>query len=216
MSKTPQENTDSATPATMGQAQTPSRDWRQDWMKELPTLRFPQAADTHFPLIRPALLEKLKRENPQAYEKIKADIDFMDYELLRLFRDRDYEAKKQQNRYRLFQLGFLILAALATMIGSFQALSLANAPDWMPIWAFVETIVALLATFLATISGRESPMPIWLNNRRRAEQMRREYFRFLMNMPPYDKLDGYERKIELSRRAADINRGVFPEEPTVL
>jgi hypothetical protein len=72
--------------------------------------------------------------------------------------------------------------------------------------------VALLATFLATISGRESPLPIWLNNRRRAEQLRREYFRYLMNLPPYDSIEGYQRQMAASRRAADINRGVFPEE----
>ena len=186
------------------------------FLQELPYLRFPKAPDPNFKLIEPRHIDALKALYPDAVERIEADIEFMQYELLRLFVERDYEAKRNQNRYRIYQLLFLLLATLATLIGSFQALALSSDPNALPFWAFVETIIALLATFLATISGREPPMPRWLDNRRRAEQLRREYFRFLMNLPPYDTLTGYKRQVELSRRAAEINRGVFPEEPTVL
>jgi hypothetical protein len=135
-------------------------------------------------------------------------MDYLDKELLRLFRERDYEAKQQQNRYRVYQLGYIGLAAAATLIGSLVAV----APrDMVPILAFLETLIALLTTYLATISGREQPLPLYLSNRRRAEHLRREYFRFLMDMPPYDTLDGYDRHRTLSMRAADINRGFFPE-----
>lgn len=193
--------------------------WRSSlpaFLQELPYLRFPQAPDPNFRLIEQRHIDALKTLYPDAVERIEADIEFMQYELLRLFVERDYEAKRSQNRYRIYQLLFLLLATLATLIGSFQALALSSDPNALPFWAFVETIIALLATFLATISGREPPMPRWLDNRRRAEQLRREYFRFLMNLPPYDALTGYKRQVELSRRAAEINRGVFPEEPTVL
>jgi hypothetical protein len=191
-----------------------SRDNWPEWMKELPRWNFkPDEPDIQAPLIKPEELEEvLKESDPEVVARIKADIHFMDYELLRLFRQRDYEAKKQQNRYRKFQLLFVVLAALATFIGSLQALALSSNPRIMPIFAFSETLVALSATYLATISGREAPMPLWLANRRRAEQMRREYFRYILNLAPYDSAEGYKRQMMLSKRAADINRGVFPEE----
>ncbi len=192
------------------------RSFMPAFIQEMPYLRFPSAPNPQFRLIEQKHIEAIKSLYPEATERIEADIAFMNYELLRLFVERDYEAKSNQNRYRVYQLLFLTLATIATLIGSFQALALNSSPEWLPIWAFLETVVALLATFLATVSGREPPLPRWLDNRRRAEQLRREYFRFLMNLPPYDSLTGYKRQVELSRRAADINRGMFPEEPTVL
>jgi hypothetical protein len=69
----------------------------------------------------------------------------------------------------------------------------------------------LMTTYLASVSGREAPLPIWLENRRRAEHLRRDYFRYLMNLTPYDNLEGYDRRRLLSMRAANINRGFFPD-----
>ncbi len=186
------------------------------FVQELPQLRFSSAPNPAFRLIEQKHIDAIKTLYPEAAARIDADIAFMEYELLRLFIERDYAAKSNQNRYRVYQLLFLTLATFATLIGSFQALALNSSPEWLPIWAFLETIIALLATFVATVSGREPPLPRWLDNRRRAEQLRREYFRYLMNLPPYNTLTGYKRQVELSRRAADINRGMFPEEPTVL
>lgn len=184
------------------------------WMQELPRLKFhPEEPDLRAPLVSQAELDALLADaDPEAATRIKEDIRFLEYELLRLFRQRDHRAKLHQNRYRKYQIGYLLLAVLATLIGSLQALSLATRPEVMPVWAFGETVVALVATFLATISGRESPMPLWITNRRRAEQLRREYFRYLANLPPYDTVEGYRRSMLLSRRAAKINQGAFPEE----
>jgi hypothetical protein len=191
------------------------RDWRNRWptfAKQLPRFKFPDQPP-NFQLIDPARLDTiLTKADPAAKQSILEDMKFLDNELLRFFRDRDYEAAKRQNQYRLLQLGFIALAALATLIGAFQALSLNNRPDLVPFFAFLETVVALIATFLATISGREPPLPLWLNNRRRAESLRREYFRYLMNLPPYEDLSGYHKRLTLSQRAADINRGVFPDD----
>jgi len=53
-----------------------------------------------------------------------------------------------------------------------------------------------------------------LVNRRASEQLRREFFRYLAHLPPYDRLDGYRRKLTLSQRSADINRGVYPQDVT--
>jgi hypothetical protein len=210
----------STPPNTQGQKTDTKKGFRQYlqvWMQELPTYPFrPSEPDPNFQLIRNEDWDKIiKSTDTETAAQMEADKKFLDYEMLRLFRERDYEAKKHQNRYRLIQILFMILAAVATMIGALQAIALSNDPTSLPFFAFWETLVALLATFLATIAGREPPLPIWLNNRRRAEQLRREYFRYLINLPPYDSIQGYQRQMMAARRAADINRGVFPEETIV-
>jgi hypothetical protein len=199
----------------MTQGKTGFRSSWAAWARDLPQFpRFnPPEPDPAFQLIeQKQLREVLKGFDEEVIQTIEADLQFMDHELLRLFRQRDHEAKLQQNRYRLFQIFFIGLAAVATMIGSIQALLLSDNAHLVPVFAFFETAIALAATFLATISGREAPLPLWLANRRRAELMRREYFRYLINLPPYDSLEGIQRRTTLSRRAADINRGVDPDE----
>lgn len=185
-----------------------------EWMRQLPRSSFPTEPNPDFQLIDREEIRRLlqeKKVEPEAIKKLEADMDFLDHELLRLFRERDHEAKLQQNRYRLYQVGFITLAAVATIIGSLQAVMLNGYADLVPLLALIETIIALLTTYLATISGRETPLPRWLSGRRRAEYMRREYFRYLMNMPPYDVVQGYQRRQLLSSRAANINRGVYPD-----
>lgn len=193
------------------------RDFRKNWpawMKQLPQNNFPPP-DPNFQLIDKAKMrELLKDTDPNVVKRLEEDMEFLEHELLRLFRDRDYEAKLQQNRYRQIQIFYTVLAFMATLIGGFQALSLNSNPTLVPLFAFAETVVALFTTLLATISGREPPMQLWLANRRRAEQLRREYFMYVTNVPPYDQYSGYRRKMMLSTRVANINRGIYPDEPT--
>jgi hypothetical protein len=183
------------------------------WMKQLPRNTLGPPDETFQLINRDGLLKVLYEHGaePSAIERIVEDMDFLDHELLRLFRGRDYNASDQQNRYRKYQILFSLLAALATIIGAFQALAVNDWPDLMPWLAFGETIVALFTTYIATISGREPALPAWLTNRRHAEYLRREYFRYLMNLAPYDEMTGYERKQLLSIRAANINRGIYPD-----
>lgn len=195
----------------ISQAEKDFRERLPVWMKQLPYLRFPKQKE-NFQLIDPDQLQKfLTTVDPEAVEHILEDIHFLDHELLRLFRDRDYRASKEQNRYRLYQIGYMVLAAVAGIVGALQALAFTNDPERAAFFAFIETVVAAFVTFLATISGREQPLPAWLMHRRRAEYLRREYFRYLLNLPPYDEVSGYHRRQLLSARAADINRGVFPD-----
>ncbi len=197
------------------------RDRLPIWMRDLPRPGFPRTPDENYQLIGDDDLERMRSQglDQAALERIRTDREFLDYELLRLFRERDHEAAREQNRYRLYQITFIVLATMATIFGSVQALMLANRPELVPIFALFETVVALLTTFIATLRGSRPPLKSWLDNRRRAEQMRREYFRFIMRLPPYhdaDKHEKYQLKVALSKRAADINKGVFPPEPTVL
>lgn len=192
------------------------------WMRDLPRpFGFPSQPDEQYKLVSDEDLDQLHREglDAEAVERIRADRDFLEYELMRLFRTRDHEAAREQNRYRLFQITFITLATAATVLGSLQALMLVNRPDLVWVFAFAETAVALLTTFVATVRGSKPPLMAWLDNRRRAEHMRREYFRFIMRLPPYHNINEqtpYQLKTELSKRAADINKGSFPPEPTIL
>ena len=184
-------------------------------IQELPYFRRVPPLDENFTLIKDADLQALfdrDKIDPAVAEQVRADLKFLDHELLRLFRNRDHNAKLHQNRYRLYQILYIMLAALAGMLGAFQAVAIKDNPGWVPLFAFGETIIASIVTFLATLSGREASFPLWLNNRRSAELMRREFFRFLAHLPPYDRLDGFQRRVTLSQRAADINRGVYPQE----
>lgn len=184
------------------------------WAKQLPRYNFPETPKSDFQLIDPKEMHQLlesKGASPETIKRLDEDLDFLNHELLRLFRERDHKASQQQNLYRLYQIGFMALAAIATLIGAFQALALTDNPNIVPLLALLETIIALMTTYLATISGREPPLPQWLANRRRAEYLRREYFRYIMDMPPYDVVSGYQRRLLLSARAANISRGVYPD-----
>jgi hypothetical protein len=200
-------------PAFATQEKKGFREGWPSWAKQLPKRTMGQPNE-NFQLIDRDALRNILREHgaeQESIDRIVEDMDFLDHELLRLFRVRDYNASEQQNRYRKNQISFSLLAALATIIGAFQALAVNDWPDLMPWLAFSETIVALITTYIATISGREPALPTWLMNRRHAEYLRREYFRYLMDLPPYDRVNGFERKQLLSIRAANINRGIYPD-----
>lgn len=182
-----------------------------EWIKQLPRFRF-KVDNPNFQLIDPLQLEEiLKSADPEAVLRIKEDMEYLDKDLLRLFRELDFEAKLQQNRYRLYQLGYILMATAATLVGSILAIALQSRRDLVPFLGFLETLIALATTFLATISGREQPLPLYLSNRQRAEHLRREYFRYLMDLPPYVTLDGYERRRTLAVRAAKMYSGNFHE-----
>lgn len=182
-----------------------------EWVRQLPIIRLKY--QENFRLIEPADLEKMLADvSEETKTHILEDMKTLEKELLWMFRERDYGAKEQQNRYRSYQIGFMLLASLATLIGALQAITLDAYPTWLPWFAFAETIVALFTTFIATVQGNRPPLQLWLLNRRRSEYLRREYFRFLADVPPYDKLQDSDRRRMLARRAADINRGVDPED----
>jgi len=183
------------------------------WAQQLPSSSFPKEPNPNFKLMdKNEMRELLKDKDPEAVRRIEQDIDYLDHEMLRLFRERDHKASSYQNRYRAYQITFLVLAAFATLTGSLQALYLDSKPNWVPWFAFLATLIALLTAYFSTLSGREPSLQLFLMNRQRAEALRREYFRYLMLMPPYDIDDEIQRKLMMSQRAANINRGVDPQD----
>lgn len=209
----PQDSSVQREPTSQGK--TTLRAKRAAWLRDMPQWgKFkPEEPNPLYKLIdEEELANILKKYQPDVQARVKEDIKYMEDDLMRLFRIRDHSASFNQNRYRKYQILYILLAALATMVGSFQALALFSSTRTTPWWGFLETVIALLVTFLAVLISRESPLTLWLENRRKAEQMRREYFRFLVNLPPYDALEGAARRKTLGRRAADINRGLDPDQ----
>lgn len=185
------------------------------WAKQLPVMKFNRKPDENYQLIdRKILDESLAGLPEEVINSIKEDLKFLDEDLVRLFRQRDFDASLHQNRYRLYQIGFMGLAAAAAIFGSIQAVSFGSMPNIVPLLALVETIIALFTTYLATISGREPSLPLWTRNRRHAEHMRRELFRYITRLAPYDDPDlkPCERRKLLSIRVANINRGQYQDD----
>ena len=192
-----------------------------EWVKQLPRLQFPPP-DPNFSIIEPAqLAELLKGYNisDATIQRLVREVSDIDHDVMRLFRQRDYEASQQQNRYRLYQMGYMALATAATFFGSLQALAFGTEPRLVAAFALIQTIIAGFSTFLSFISTREPPLPRWMDNRRKAEFMRREYYRYLLNLPPYRLIDEggkqrprYEIKGDLAERVARANQGKYPEE----
>lgn len=154
---------------------------------------------------------------PDAIARIKADLVHLDHELLRYFRETDHAAKKYQNGFRLYNVRILILSTAATLVGAMQAISLGFSASWLLYLGAAETILALYTVYVANTRSQDASLDDWLKNRRQSEQLRREFFRYLLYLPPYfeDEVE-YERKRKLARRAAAIYADQFPEEPSIL
>lgn len=180
------------------------------FMRDLPHMRLPKGRE-YFELLPPDELEKiLAKASPELRKEIEDDMKILKEDLFQFFIRRDRLASEYQNNYRFYQLMYVLLAFGATIFGSLQALAMDSK---FLVWvAFAETLIALTATMVAALSTYEPPLPKWVENRRIAESLRQEYFRYLTRSDPYDDVaDKARRKMLLSRRAAEINQGRNPD-----
>lgn len=195
-----------------------------EWIRQLPLEDVNDKKDS-FRLISTAQLNKAKtnlakkytdlghtllpEDVDKAYTALEKDIEFLNKTLLKVFVQRDYEAKYYQRAYRRYQIGYMVLAVLAGIFGSLLALNLndssAEGKRWVAIFGFLETAVALATTYLASISGRENTLEKWLDNRQKAEGLRREYQRYIVGLSPYDVESQSKREEHLKRNLASIN-----------
>ncbi|NOG51296.1 MAG: hypothetical protein HND48_19130 [Chloroflexi bacterium] len=76
-----------------------------EWFKYLPKLRFNEFDESPAFQLLPEdeLNAMLATCTPEATQSILEDLNVLDKEVLRLFRRLDYEAARQQNRYRRSQ-----------------------------------------------------------------------------------------------------------------
>ncbi|MBX3065587.1 MAG: DUF4231 domain-containing protein [Anaerolineae bacterium] len=54
------------------------------------------------------------------------------------------------------------------------------------IFGLLTTLIGAIATVLVYIYNRDRPQRVWYEKRRSAEALRKQYFLYLMHMPPYD------------------------------
>ncbi|MBL8132186.1 MAG: DUF4231 domain-containing protein [Anaerolineae bacterium] len=190
------------------------------WWKQRPRRDFPAEPDPTFTLVGDALIQELTAKfslDAEAIARIKTDIAHLEAELLRYFRETDHNAKKFQNGFRLYNWRLLMLATAATLVGSLQAISLSISPAMLLVLGALETIIALYTVYVVNARGRDASVEDWLKNRRMSEQLRREFFRYLMMLPPYNQDEkDFERKRKLSHRAAMIYADQIPDEPSIL
>jgi len=189
------------------------------WVKQLPEPNLPKTPDPDFQLVSDKMLDDIQQIHQldgASIQRIKDDRQFMEKELMRYFRELDTDAKVKQNNYRLYQIRILMMATAATLVGSLQAVSLDNEMA-LRLFGLLEGVIALFAVFIIQTRGSDSTLPGWLNARKKAEQLRREYFRFMLRLPPYDNsAQPYDLKLRLSSRAAEIYNDKDPEEPSIL
>lgn len=222
-----EKNEELSAPSSQGKAQK-DRVWFE-FFNQRPRLTFPEDPDKTYQLMPlkieiqddKAVVVEVDKNNkkksfqvastPEAVNRLKQDLDTLETELMPLFRVRDHAAKRDQNRYRRYQISFIFLATMATAVGSFQVWALQTAPEFIVWLGLLETAIALFTTFIATLIGTRQPLGEWLENRRLAEQLRREFFRYLMDIEPYDKLERPAREKHLAQRAAAINNRTDPD-----
>ncbi|MDZ4768305.1 MAG: SUMF1/EgtB/PvdO family nonheme iron enzyme [Chloroflexota bacterium] len=174
----------------------------------LPKLRFKQL-NTNFQLIPKddltALMQTLRSE---ARRSISSDIDHLEHDLLPLFRQRDYAAAAAQNSFRLGQLGYAVLVIAIIAMGSLALWLVFVNPTLTRFTAPGALALTLSVLYLVTIMKREPAYPRYLDSRRKAEALRREYFRYLARLSPYSQeRDAITRRYLLSERAANLNLG---------
>jgi hypothetical protein len=177
-----------------------------EWMRQLP-IQHP-TPDPNYQLIKYEELDRILRTVESGVaEVIRKDVGVLEKNLMSLFRERDFTAKQAQNRYRLHQLRFALLCVLTTLLGGLQA-AFVDSANFLSLIGFFTLILTLLALFFVTV---QAPFRLWQLNRRRAEYLRQEYIRYITNQPPYNNLGESERRRKLAQRAADINRGIAPQ-----
>jgi hypothetical protein len=180
-------------------------------MKELPSW-VPIKSRRKFSLIdRDHLKIILDKASPDDAARFTADLDFLEQEMGESYVEWDREAKVAQNRYRRNQINNILLAMVATIVGSFQAVVVGHDATLLRWLGLIETVIAVFAVFLSTGFNAIPPLPEWIKQRRRTESLRQEYFRFLMHQTPYDEAPSdLERQGLLRARVGDINSGKFP------
>jgi hypothetical protein len=186
---------------------------KPSFMRDFPKFFGKLETKSKFSMLDEARLENLLSQySPEIQAQIREDIEVLKTNLLDFFREHDTEAKIQQNRHRKHQMIYVGLAFVATVIGGGQAIATGRSETALIILATLETFVALGATYVANLTGSESPMQKWIQSRRIAEFLRQEYFRYILRLDPYDHITDEGRlKLHLAQRAAQINKGNHPD-----
>jgi hypothetical protein len=126
---------------------------------------------------------KFKEEFAAAKEAIEKDHQALGERVMDLYRSNDFEAKREQNRYRQILWRLIWLAFFATLFGALQGfavdMNIPGVDEKAPLafFAFGEAVITSMALMVLQ-TARSSPLERWIMARRTTEALRREYFRF--------------------------------------
>jgi hypothetical protein len=147
---------------------------------------------------------------------IQDDINTLNQEILPKYHINSRASKENKDRYLRYQVSYAVLAAGSILLASFQALLIGNDQHGlMFITGIIQASLASLLYYLALVSRRDNPLQKWVDNRRRTEGLRQEYFTYLLRLPPYDvDLNTHKRRGLLKSRAFAIHTfGKLPNKP---
>lgn len=153
--------------------------------------------------VTPAVLkvyrEKYKHDE-LLWRDVETTINFLNEQLIPIFYEQDYEAGRFQNAYYLYQWTLTFLAWVSAL-ASFALIGFFSQAIW--IGAFLGVLSILIAGITALTQNGKQQVE-WYLHRRRAEQLRREYFACLLHMAPHDNEDV---EYVLGKRVVDIKTG---------
>ncbi len=162
----------------------------------------PPPKNPNFALVTPPYLDTvLSGLHDDAARLLRAEVAIADQVLLRPFSDSDYDAVRIHIRYRLIQLSSaaLIIVMIALCgVGLWLAFSARSTPLTL---ALVGVVGLCLLVIYISGGGRANLYNRYMNQRRSAEWLRREYFRFLARLAPYNGTEG-DRHRRVNERAA--------------
>jgi hypothetical protein len=97
------------------------------WAQELPRRSYPPFDPTSTIIDRAELQNVLADIAPEVTQSIVDDLDFLEENLVPLFRSRHYEARRELNRYRFNQLIISVVALTMILMSVLQLVALVSA-----------------------------------------------------------------------------------------
>lgn len=153
----------------------------------------------------------------EKYPIIEQDLRDLEEYLLPIFWDFNQKAKYYQNNFYLYQWVFIFgaffttfLAVMTTYYGSFG-----NGNAWVlffgpfsgnslvTVFSILTALVSFVTSYYTLLSNYGEPRKRWANYRRRTEELRMIYFKFISRIEPFNTAS---RVDELRRVVLDIRR----------
>lgn len=154
------------------------------------------------------------------YPIIEQDLRDLEEYLLPIFWDFNQKAKYYQNNFYLYQWVFIfgaffttMLAVLTTYYGTqneawFLFLGPFDGDSMVTVFSLLTALVSFVTSYYTLLSNYGEPRKRWASYRRRAEELRMMYFKFISRIEPFnseDRVDQLRREVLNIRREEEEN-----------
>lgn len=129
---------------------------------------------------RPVASPIVPTEAKAQFPDLGDDLDFLEEWLVPRFTECDLRAQREQNRHRREQLLLVGAGSLGAVLGGLQA-----AFDHVKWPAVLLTLVAVLSAVFAQRVQHGQALPVYLDERARAERLRSLYFQYVVRVERY-------------------------------